>query len=429
MCKDKKVAVVYVLSKRGNPLMPCSPRKARVLLKQSKANVLKRTPFTIQLKIDTPETTQPISLGIDSGYSHIGLSAITSNKELYSADVKLRTDIVKLLSKRRAYRRARRSRNLWYRKPRFKNRDIPEGWFAPSIRHKLNTHIKMINKVKEILPITQINIEVASFDIQKIKNPDISGVEYQNGPQKNYSNTREYILHRDNHTCQNCMGKSKDPILTVVKLQTHHIESRQTGGKRPDNLITLCLTCHDKVTKGEIELNVKPLKGFKAETFMTKIRWELVDQLKEQFNKVFHTYGYITKQNRKALELPKSHTNDAFVIAGGTVQKRLSNYYLIEQVRNCNRKLFKGIRSHIRNTAERFIQGFQRFDKVSYKDIECFIFGRRASGYFDLKKLDGSKIHASAKYTDLTLLERSKTLLIERRMALLPYLKEGVSEP
>jgi len=395
--------------------MPCSSAKARILLKKGKATVIRRTPFTIKLLFGSSGYRQPITLGVDSGYSDIGLSAVSDKKELYSADVKLRTNIVKLISKRRAYRGARRSRKIWYRKPRFLNRKKREGWLAPSIQHKLDSHIKAIDKVKEILPITQINIEVASFDIQKIKNPDISGVEYQNGPQKNYYNTREYVLHRDNHLCQNCKGKSIDPVLKV-----HHIESRQTGGNRPDNLITLCETCHKKVTEGKLSINIKPSKGFKAETFMSTVRWKLVKQLNDVMpDSVSHTYGYITKYNRAKLNLKKSHTNDAFVIAGGTVQKRLSNYYLLKQVRKCNRKLFKGIRSHIKNTADRFVKGFQRFDKVSYKGIECFIFGRRTSGYFDLKKLDGTKVHASAKYIDLTLIERKKTLLIERRAVLL----------
>jgi hypothetical protein len=164
-----------------------------------------------------------------------------------------------------------------------------------------------------------------------------------------------------------------------------------------------------------------------AEAFMSMVRWKLVNQLKKQGDTVSHTYGYITKQNRKALELPKSHINDAFVIAGGTEEKRSTIEYLIKQVRKCNRKMFKGDRSHIKNTAERFVQGFQRFDKVLWRGIECFVFGRRKSGYFDLRKIDKTKVHASARAKELTLLESAKTMLIERRMVL-PSLTEGVSE-
>ncbi|MBA7465428.1 hypothetical protein ES707_00590 [subsurface metagenome] len=422
--QNLRVSVVYVLNKRGKPLMPCSPRKTRVLLEESKARVVKRTPFTIQLTIAGGETKQPITLGVDSGYSRIGLSAVTHKQELYSAQVFLRTEMVKLNSERRQYRRFRRYRKTWYRKPRFLNRKKPQGWLAPSIQNKFDTHVKLIHKVKEILPVSQINIEVAAFDIQKIKDPEISGSEYQRGAQRGFWNIREYVLYRDWHLCQHCQGKSRDPVLEV-----HHIISRQIGTDRPDNLVTLCSTCHKRVSKGELKLNIDPSKEFKAETFMSTVRWMLINKLKGLGNVVFHTYGYITKQKRAELKFPKSHTNDAFLIAGATTQNRVSVEYLIQQARKCNRKLFKGERSHIKNTAERLICGFQRFDKVMWKGVECFIFGRRKTGYFDIRKLDATKIHASAKAKELSLLERAKTLLIERRTVLLPSFTEGVSEP
>ncbi|HMB46634.1 MAG TPA: RNA-guided endonuclease IscB, partial [Candidatus Methanoperedens sp.] len=229
--QNTSVSAVYVLNMRGQPLMPTTPGKAKKLLKEDKARVIKRTPFTIQLKYATGETKQEITLGVDSGFENIGLSAITAKKELYSAEVKLRTDMVKLNSERRQYRRARRNRKTWYRPPRFENRKKPEGWLPPSIQHKLDSHIKLINKVKQRLPITKIDIEVAAFDIQKIKNPEISGKEYQNGVQKDSWNAREYVLHRDNHTCQACKGKSKTRYLKLIILfqdksvGTHRITS------------------------------------------------------------------------------------------------------------------------------------------------------------------------------------------------------------
>ncbi|GAG63089.1 unnamed protein product, partial [marine sediment metagenome] len=164
-----------------------------------------RSPFTIQLTTATGEAKQDIALGVDCGYSHVGLSAVSRKKELFSAEVILRGDIVKLNSERRQYRRARRSR-LWHRQPRFDNRKKDKGWLAPSIQHKLDSYFKLIGKIKEILPIAKINVEVAAFDIAKIKNPDIEGEGYQNGVQKNFWNTREYVLFRDNHTCQACKG-------------------------------------------------------------------------------------------------------------------------------------------------------------------------------------------------------------------------------
>ena len=214
-------------------------------------------------------------------------------------------------------------------------------------------------------------------------------------------------------------------------LEVHHKVSRQTGGNRPNNLITLCSTCHLKVSQGNLVLDAKPSKNFKAETFMSIVRWTLINKLRGSGNVVDHTYGYLTKAKRIELGLAKSHVNDAFVIAigdpiggpkGSKQIVRSSGSYLMGQVRKCNRKLFKGNRSHIRNTADRFIYGFQRFDKVLWKGklgkgkgVECFIFGRRSSGYFDLRKVDGTKIHPSVKCKQLTLLESAKTLLCERR--------------
>lgn len=410
--KAQGKTLVYVLNKHGKPLMPCHPAMARQLLGEGKAAAVRRTPFVIRLRYGSYGYKQPVTLGVDSGYTHIGLSAVTPRVELISEDVQLRTDLVKLNSERRMYRKSRRNRKTWYRKPRFDNRKKPEGWLAPSIQHKLDSHIKVIEGVMSLIPISHTIIEVAAFDIQKIKNPDVSGTDYQNGERKDFWNVREYVLYRDNHTCQHCKGRSKDRILEV-----HHIVSRQVGGDRPDNLITLCKTCHEKVSKGKIKLKAKPGKGFRAETFMPMVRWRLVNRLREKDYSVSHTYGYITKGKRIELGLGKSHANDAFVIAGGENQVRSGWTYSIRQVRKCNRKLFKGDRSHIKNTAPREVLGYQRYDKVLWGNKQCFIFGRRSTGYFDLRDLDGKKIHPSVHVRKLTLLERAGTLLTERRRA------------
>ncbi len=384
--------------------------KVRHLLKNGLAKVVQRTPFTIQLLYDSDEYTQPITLGLDSGFQNVGLSAVTEKEEVFSAEVKLRKDIVKLNSERRMYRRSRRNRKTWYREPRFLNRKKDNGWLAPSIQHKIDSHIKLIDMVKKILPITKINIEVANFDIQKIKNPDIEGTDYQNGEQSGFWNVREYVLYRDGHICQHCKGKSKDIILEV-----HHLKSRQTGGDKPDNLITLCSKCHQLVSKGELKLKIKASIGLKAETFMTMVRWRIINLLRQTNNNVSHTYGYLTKCKRIAYDISKSHLNDAFVIADGWTQQRMVGY-VIQQVRKCNRKLYKGVRSHIKNTVPRFVHGFQRFDKVLWKDIECFVFGRRTRGYFDIRSLEGTKLNTDVKHTELVLLETFRTFLIERRI-------------
>jgi hypothetical protein len=405
--RNKKVTVVYVQNRFGQPLMPCSPCKAKHLLDAGKARVVKRTPFTIRLTIEVGHAMQPIKLGVDSGERHIGLSATTEKKEVFSAQVELRTDMVKLNSERRMYRRNRRNRKTWYRPARFFNRSKSKGWLAPSIQHKFDGHVKYVEFVKKLLPVTEVRVEVANFDIQKIKNPDIKGEGYQQGPQSGFWNVREYVFHRDGHLCQSCKGKSKDKILNV-----HHLTSRQTGGDRPANLITLCKTCHEEHHAGKIELKVKKVNGFRAETFMSTIRWLFVNNLRKKGYNVSHTFGYITKSGRIALGLPKAHINDAFIIAEGANHSRCQSY-IIKQVRKNNRKLFKGDRSHLKNTAPRFVKGFQRYDKVLYNGIECFIFGRRIRGYFNLQRLDGTKINSDANCKTLKLLESASTSLIE----------------
>ena len=224
---------VYVLDNLGRPLMPCKASKARILLKLSKAKVKKMTPFTIQLVNPSSCYKQDVTLGVDTGSKHIGVSATTSSQELFACELTLRDDIVDNLSKRRMLRRSRRNRKTRYRKARFNNRSNArtEGRLMPSAKQRLNSHIQLILKISKILPITKIVVETASFDIQKIKNPSISGTQYQEGEQLGFNNVREYVLSRDNHICQCCKGKSKDSILEV-----HHIETRKVGGNAPNNL-------------------------------------------------------------------------------------------------------------------------------------------------------------------------------------------------
>jgi hypothetical protein len=189
--------MVYVLSKDGKPLMPTKRYgKVRRLLKQKLARVVRREPFTIQLLYDTTEYTQDVVVGVDIGSKTVGVSAVSNNKELFSAEIILRQDIKKLLLERRDRRRSRRYRKKRYRKARFLNRKKPNGWLPPSVKWKVDAHVRVINFLSKILPITKIAIEVAPFDTQKIVNPNISGKEYQEGVQKGFWDIREYCLWR-----------------------------------------------------------------------------------------------------------------------------------------------------------------------------------------------------------------------------------------
>ena len=411
--------LVYVLNKDGHQLMPTERcGKVRRMLKSDLAKVIKRCPFTIQLNYETTNVVQEVNLGIDAGSKTIGLSATTETKELYASEVKLRNDIVDLLSTRRENRRSRRNRKTRYRKARFNNRNKPNGWLAPSILNKVNTHIKVVADVYKILPIKNIIVETASFDIQKIKNPEIQGVEYQQGEQLDFWNVREYVLFRDNHTCQCCKGKSKDKILNV-----HHIESRKVGGDAPNNLITLCEYCHKQYHLDNIKLPNKVKRGasFKDAAFMGIMRWAFYEQLKTMYPCVSMTYGYITKNIRITNNLPKEHYVDARCISKNPLAKPLGYYYLQKKVRCHNRQIHKmaigkdGYRKL--NQAPFLVKGFRLFDRVKYKNIECFIFGRRASGSFDIRLLDGTKISAGISYKKLSLISCRKNILIEREVA------------
>ena len=391
--------------------------KVRRLLKNSLAHVVCRIPFTIQLDYDTTDYTQPVSLGVDAGSKHIGISATTSEKELYAADVELRNDIVDKLSTRREQRRTRRSR-LRYRKARFNNRvsSKRKGWLAPSVENKIQTHLTVVEKIHKFLPITNIVVETASFDIQKINNPIISGSEYQQGEQLDFFNVREYVLFRDNHTCQHCKGKSKDKVLNV-----HHIESRKTGGDSPNNLITLCETCHKAYHRGEFELNVKRGKSFRDAAFMGIMRWGFYDRLKNIYPNVSMTFGYITKNTRITNDLPKEHYVDARCISGNPVAKPLGYYFYQKKVRCQNRQIhkanfLKGGRKKL-NQAPFLVKGFRLFDLVEYQKELYYIFGRRSSGSFDIRRLDGTKVNKGSincKY--LRLVDKRKSILIEKRM-------------
>ena len=410
--------MVYVLNIEGKPLMPCKEAKARKLLKENKAKIYKKEPFTIQLLFICENQTQDITLGVDAGSKHIGLSATTKEKELYAADVELRNDIVDLLSTRRQNRRTRRNR-LRYRKPRFNNRvhSKKNGWLAPSVEQKIQTHFKVVEDIHKLLPITKIVVETASFDIQKIKNPEIHNEEYQQGEQLGFWNVREYVLFRDNHTCQCCKGKSKDKILNV-----HHIKSRKTGGNAPNNLITLCETCHKGYHNGTVELpkTIKRGMSFKDATFMGIMRWSFYNRLKEIYPNVFMTYGYITKDTRIKNNLPKDHYIDARCISGNPNAEPLGYYFYQKKVRCHNRQIhkaniLKGGKKKL-NQASYLVKGFRLFDKVEFEGQVCFIFGRRSSGYFDIRKLNGEVISRNASWEKLKLLETRKSLSMERRV-------------
>ena len=424
---------VYVLNMHGTPLMPCSPRKARILLKTGKAKVTCRTPFTIQLRYGSSGYKQPITLGVDAGSKHVGLSACTETGELFCAELQPRDDVVNNLSTRREFRRSRRNRKKRYRPARFDNRvhSKHKGWLAPSVEVKIHNHIQGIKLVLGILPVSKIIVETAEFDTQRLKatlngKPLPVGTDYQLGEQYDAYNVRQYVLHRDGYTCQ-CCG-AHPTAKKLVKLHVHHIESRKVGGNAPNNLITLCDKCHKALHLGLIHLpegKKRKRRYLRDAAFMGIMRKAFVQQLRTMVSiPVMETHGYITKLVREKYGIVKTHTSDARCIAGCPTAKVSDAQFLLKPVRRHNRQIHKAtiLRDGYRkaNQAPKYVFGFQLFDKVLCAGQECFIYGRRSSGSFALRRLDGRQISAGITYRKIRLLESRKSLLIERGKRLLP---------
>lgn len=388
---------VYVISKEGKPLMPCVPVVARLLLKQGKAKVLRKEPFTIKLLHKTTNYTQELTLGVDTGSGTIGTAVIDDKGNiLYMSDVQVRNDVSKKMTQRAKYRRNRRNRKTRYRKPRFLNRknSIKEDRFSPTMVSKLHSHIKEIEFIKSILPIHTLVLETGQFDIHLMKNPALANPKvkhwgYQKGPNYGFENTKAKVLNRDDYTCQCCHGKHKDS-----KLEVHHIVFRsQNGSDEEDNLITLCHTCHKALHDGKIHPNLKgKVKGtLKHATQMNSIR----KQLFKTYPEAIETFGYVTKANRLNLGIEKEHYSDACVIATqGKTFHIDSLLYKKKCVSDGDFQKTKGVRSEQRICTDK-IHGFRKLDKVRYLGDEHFIKGRMSSGYAVLMDIDGNKIDFS----------------------------------
>ena len=385
--------LVYVLKQNGQPFMPTERfGKVRRLLKEGKAKVVRREPFTIRLLYE-PETdvVQECYCGVDTGSKHVGVAVVGNNKVLYQSQTELRSDIKKKMERRKASRQLRRSRKTRYRKKRFLNRrnSIKKDRLPPSVKHKVQAHIDEIEFCKKILPISDLILEVSQFDIALMKNPSLMNEKvkhwgYQKGFNYGYSSRREAILHRDNYTCQ-CCGKKN------CRLEVHHIKFRSNGGTDDEeNLITLCKECHDGIHAGTVELNKKPKKskGLKHATHMSIIR----SQLLKIYPQAIETFGFVTSENRNRLNLPKDHYIDACVIASGGLEfKELDVIYMKRRIPIQSRILTKGIRDE-RKIPTGKIHGFKRYDKVEYLGEIYFVKGRRIKDGFVLMNIDNNSI-------------------------------------
>lgn len=410
--------LAFVLNKFGKPLMPCSPRKARILLRDKKAIIVKRDVFTIKLVHPSSGYKQEVTAGMDTGSKVIGTAAITNGRIVYQAETFLRgQEIKKKMEQRRMYRRTRRGRKTRYRKPRFLNRSASTrlGRLAPSVKHKLESHLREKKQIESILPISSWRVETASFDIHKISDPSVArkhGSAYQLGAKKDFYNTKAYVLHRDKYTCQKCK-KNKDSLI----LNVHHIVFRSNGGTNiPSNLITLCKNCHEKLHKHKtaeeesLKLQKKVQKLTKHATEISILR----SQLLKHFGPFHETFGYITKHDREQVGLPKTHYYDANCIASGTsrISTYLTYYHVKKLVSKGDYQQTKGARSEKKMPTGKLF-GLRKFDLVKTDKGVGFVKGKRSSGYFAISDIFGTSIHNSVnvKKTVKRLIARKTSIM------------------
>ena len=417
--------MVYVLNKDGQPLMPTNRHgKVKHLLKSGKAKVVKRCPFTIKLLYESTNHTQNLTLGVDTGSGTIGAAVSKDNGDIvYMSEIIVRNDITDKMKQRAKYRRNRRARKTRYRKSRWLNRknSIKSDRFSPTMISKFHSHVKEIEYIKSILPITTMVFETGKFDMHLMKNPSLANPKvrhwgYQKGTNYGFENTKAMVLNRDNYTCQCCKGKHKDS-----KLEVHHIIFRSQGGSdEKSNLITLCHTCHKNLHSGKVKLKLKgKMKGnLKYATQMNSIR----KQLLKLYPDAIETFGYVTKANRLVLGIEKEHYYDACTIAtqGNTFTVK-SNLYKKKCVSDGDFQKTKGIRSEQPIVTDK-ICGFRKFDKVKYFGREYFIKGRMSTGYAILMDIEGKKIDFSAMPKGLKTPKLSNCKRITARSTQMIYL-------
>jgi hypothetical protein len=386
---------VFVLSRSGKPLMPTTPRRARIFLKTRRARVVTREPFTIQLRFETTTHTQPVTVGVDTGSQTVGLAATANKQVVFQAEMRLRTDISGKLTQRRQYRRTRRSRKTRYRPARWANRRRPSGWLPPSLQARADATVKAVRFVASALPVVQINMEIGSFDTQKMQNPEISGISYQQGQLQGYL-LREYLLAKWQRRCAYCQTSG-------VPLQVEHLIPKSRGGSdRASNLVIACDPCNKrKGTQtaeefGYPEIQAQARVPLKDAAHVSSIKTAVVQQLVQQFGseRVAVTYGFETKYQRiQVLNLPKSHANDAVAIACeiGEIVKPGSSVYQIRCIPHGNYQLYNGKRSEHKVWAPKKLHGWKLYELVEAKGQMGYIGGRRVKGAFVVKDVVSGK--------------------------------------
>lgn len=354
--------MVFVLNKNKHPLSPCSNAVARKLLKQRKAVIHKKYPFTIRLKeLKEVKDTQEYRLKIDYGSRYTGLSILNNNSVLWLAEIHHKTDIKSKLNSKRGHRRFRRNK-LRYRPARFNNRKRIDGWIPPSLQSRVDNIESWFNKLIKLCPLTHVSYENVKFDTQLITNPNIKGVEYQQGTLTGYE-IREYLLEKFSRQCMYCKVKN-------TPLEVEHITPKSRGGtNRIDNLGLACHKCNQlKGNKTAEEFGFKDIqkqvkKTLKDASIVTATRWKVYELLNNTGLKVECGTGARTKMNRIKLNLPKTHYYDSCCVGKSTPEKLYFKTDIVVFIKNIGR----GIRQ--RTTLDKY--GFPK----SYSPRQKYFFG------------------------------------------------------
>lgn len=429
--------MVFVLNQNKQPLNPCHPAKARKLLKQGKAVIHKRFPFTIRLKErkDTFQNQQRYRIKLDPGSKTTGMAIVKGKEVIFLAELHHKTDIKQKLESRRSFRRNRRNRKTRYRQARFDNRKRKKGWIPPSLQSRVDNILSWTKKCQKIIPLSNVSMELVKFDTQKIQNPEISGVEYQQGELQGYE-VREYLLEKFGRKCAYCEAKD-------VPLEVEHFIAKSKGGtNRVSNLTISCRECNedkgnlyphewiekcrkrnnkkDIIRLKNIPLIEKQLKQpLKDAAVVNVTRWKLLNELKTLFHRVECGSGARTKMNRIQMNLPKEHYYDA-VCVGESTPKVFQ--FKTNQVLNIKAK---GKGSRYRSGTDKYgfpirklprtklIHGFQSGDMVKatvpkgkYKGTWIGFASMRSTGSADIKTIEGKRVAQGIHSKYFTLLQR-----------------------
>ena len=321
--EDRKVTsmqYVFVVDVSGQPLDPCHPARARELLRQHRAVVQRRYPFTIQMvdRTRSESTVHEHRLKIDPGSKTTGLALLRGARVVWAAELTHRGQRIKqLLDDRRAIRRNRRQRKTRYRAPRFLNRTRPPGWLPPSLASRVANVETWVARLARRCPLAALSMELVRFDMQQLMHPDIDGVEYQQGELFGYE-VREYLLEKWHRTCAYCGAQQ-------VPLQVEHIVPKARGGSdRVTNLTLACAPCNEKkgaqtaAEFGHPEVQARARQPLKDAAAVNTTRWALFQRLHQTGLPVECGSGGRTKYNRVVRGLSKTHWHDAACVGAST---------------------------------------------------------------------------------------------------------------